>query len=343
MDGPTQRGRTKRIGVVLVGPLEERDVHRLGAPALESAAAATSAVVYVDRGPSHARAQAEALGLDVVTTGPPRSLARARNRGYERLRQLHPELAYVQFLAVDDVLRPGWLEVAETTLDEDPELFAVCGQRTALAPEASVFRRVFDVQWRSEEPGPIARIGSDVVIRCAAFDAVGGYQPGLIAGESEIGIRLRHHGGKLARLKFRSTERHTDVESLEDWWAHARRQGMIVAQLYRLHGAPPERGFAHEMRRLVLWGAVIPGVALGLTVPTLGLSWVLLGAYPYQFAKKVRKAKARGVPWVDALVWAASRTLESIPEAVGAATYHLDRLKSSAGERKRAKQAIKPA
>ncbi len=315
-----------RVGVVLIGRNEGERLVR----ALDAVCDGRRPVVYVDSGSTDdSCAQARHRGAEVVDLDMsiPFTAARARNAGFERLRERWPEVEYVQFIDGDCEVVDGWIEAAVEVLDADPNVVAVCGYRRERYPDRTLYNRACDVEWRNGPTGEISCFGGDVMIRADALDAIGGYDPTLIAGEDEeVGIRLRHGGGRLLRIDRTSTLHDADIRSFSQWWKRAKRCGHAYAELRRRHGAPPERKFVRELRRTWLWGAVVPASALGLTVPTLGLSWLLLGAYPLRAARIAGKTRARGFTWPDALVWGISCTLAPVPEVFGAAKFHYDRL-----------------
>ena len=316
--------------MVLIGRNEGARLVR----ALEAVCDGQAAVVYVDSGStdqsvSEARRRgAEVVELDMSI---PFTAARARNAGFERLRQRHPDVQYVQFIDGDCEVAPGWMEAAVATLEQHPDLVAVCGYRRERFPERTIYNRVCDVEWRNGPVGDISCFGGDVMIRADALAQIGGYDPGLIAGEDEeVGIRLRMSGGKLRRIDKTSTLHDADMHRFSQWWTRAKRCGHAYAQLNRIYGAPPERKFEAELRRSVLWGAVVPAAAVGLTLPTLGLSWVALTAYPARAVKTTVGARKRGWSWADSVAWGLSCAISPIPEALGVAKFHLDRLRKKA-------------
>jgi hypothetical protein len=73
-------------------------------------------------------------------------------------------------------------------------------------------------------------------------------------------------------------------------------------------------------------------MVVGLAVPTLGASSLLIGIYPARTVRVAMKTRRRGFSWFDSFVWAASCTVAPIPEAVGVAKYHFDRLRQKAPE-----------
>ena len=60
---------------------------------------------------SHGRARTESRRIE-LDSQKPFTAARARNAGLRRLRELYPQLSYVQFIDGDCELIPGWLEHA---------------------------------------------------------------------------------------------------------------------------------------------------------------------------------------------------------------------------------------
>lgn len=316
-----------RIGVVLIGRNEGQRLVR----ALDSVTGGGSPVVYVDSGSTDdstsAARQRGALVVD-LDMSTPFTAARARNAGFERLMQEHPRTELVLFIDGDCEVLPGFVEAATAELDADPELVAVCGWRRERHPDRTIYNQLCDVEWRWGALGTISCFGGDVLVRAAAVQAIGGYDPGIIAGEDEeIGIRLRQQGGKLLRIDKDSTLHDADMKSIKQWWQRAKRCGHAYAQVSEIHGAPPERKFVDQLRRSIVWGAVAPGAALALTLPTLGLSWAVLGRYPVVAAKVVRTARARGFTWRESVAWGVSCALSPIPEAFGVAKFHVDRLR----------------
>ncbi len=96
------------IGVVAIGRNEGARLTRC----LESVAAPSRPVVYVDSGSSDESVpMARSLGVEVLALDmrEPFTAARARNEGFKRLRELAPDLKYVQFVDGDCEVVAGWL------------------------------------------------------------------------------------------------------------------------------------------------------------------------------------------------------------------------------------------
>lgn len=276
-------------------------------------------MVYVDSGSTDGSvAAARAAGAEVVALDMslPFTAARARNAGFARLRAMGaPE--FVQFVDGDCRIVPGWLETAAAFLSARPGVAVVCGRRRESRPEVSIWNRLCDAEWDT----PVGRAkacGGDALMRVAAVAAVGGYDPGLIAGEEpELCVRLRQTGWEIWRIDHEMTLHDAAMTRIGQWWKRTRRGGHAFAEGAAMHGAPPERHWVAETRRALLWGAVLPLVALlGLTItPWAGL---LLLAYPLQILRLSRRLGwERGVFTV----------LAKIPEAQGVLEYHLNRLR----------------
>ncbi|WP_371060684.1 glycosyltransferase family 2 protein [Rhodosalinus sp. 5P4] len=276
-------------------------------------------VVYVDSGSTDGSQEAaRARNADVVTLdlARPFTAARARNAGLDHLRMGGPP-RYVQFLDGDCRLQPGWIETAREFLDAHPEVAVACGRRREEFPASSVYNRLIDAEWDT----PVGRArscGGDALMRTEALDAVGGYNPALIAGEEpELCVRLRAEGWQIWRLDAEMALHDAAMTRFGQWWQRTRRGGYAFAEGVALHGAPPERHCVAPLRRIVAWGLVLPlATVLGALVSPWAL--LLLLAWPAQ----VVRLRLRGRPWYQAVFL----TLSKLPEAQGALTYWWRRL-----------------
>lgn len=109
------------IGLVVIGRNEGDRLRNC----LLSVVKRAQKVVYVDSGSTDGSADtARAIGVEVVeldmTNG--FTAARARNKGFSHLRDMAPELAYVQFVDGDCEVMPDWLERAAQFLDVHHEV-----------------------------------------------------------------------------------------------------------------------------------------------------------------------------------------------------------------------------
>lgn len=278
-------------------------------------------VIYVDSGSTDGSvAAAEAYGAEVVALDMDRpfTAARARNAGLARLEVA--QIDYVQLIDGDCALQDGWIATAEAALDANPQLAVVCGRRRERVPGASVYNRLCDHEWDTPI-GPARACGGDALMRLAALKEVGAYNPALIAGEEpDLCVRLRRAGWLIERLDAEMTWHDADMHRFGQWWRRSQRAGHAFAEGAALHGAPPERHWVAETRRAVLWGAVLPAIAL---IGAIVSPWMLalLLAYPAQMLRLGLKDAAPG-RWERAFF----TVLGKFPEAKGALGYYLARL-----------------
>jgi len=306
-----------KVGVVVIGRNEGDRLIR----SLESVADGTRPVVYVDSGSTDGSCEAARdRGVTVINLdlSIPFTAARARNAGFERLCELHPDVAYVQFIDGDCEVVAGWLEAAAATLDQHPDVVAVCGWRRERYPDRSPYNRICDVEWRLGPVGVTTQFGGDVMIRATAFAAVGGYDSSVIAAEDdELSVRLRQASGSILRIDQNSTLHDANIHRLAQWWQRAKRCGYAYAQVSSIHGAPPEQKFKQEIRRAWLWGVIAPLGAIVLSPFTFGLSLIVLGRYPLTAIRTMIGTHKRGFSWNESMVWGVSCGVSVIPEAFG--------------------------
>ena len=316
---PSQAGRA--FGAVVIGRNEGDRLKRC----LGSLPAA-GRVVYVDSGSGDGSLQwARDHGADVVELelSTPFTAARARNAGFRRLREITPDLRYVQFVDGDCELNRQWPEQAIGYLDAHPEVAAVCGRRRERFPESSIYNWLCDVEW-NVPPGEARAFGGDVLIRGSALEAVGGYRDDLIAGEEpELAVRLRAAGWRIWRLPSEMTLHDAAMTHFGQWWRRAVRAGYAFAQGAHLHGAPPERHWVWESRRAWLWGVWLPLGCLAASVflwPWGVITWLI---YPLQV---LRQTIRNSGPLSDRATIAAFQVLARFPEGIGQFKFLRDRL-----------------
>jgi GT2 family glycosyltransferase len=265
---------------------------------------------------------AEVVELDMSI---PFSAARARNEGFERLMCVATDVKLVQFIDGDCEVVAGWLDTARAALEARPELAIVCGRRRERYPGKSIYNRLADIEWNTPV-GDAKSCGGDAMMRVDAFKQVGGYDPAVIAGEEpEMCVRLRQRGWKIARLDAEMTIHDADMTRFGQFWKRMVRGGHAYAEGAWMHGRPPERHWAKQVRGSILWGIAIPTLivllaAFGFLFWPLWLAAVALAClYPLQVAKiAIRDGKRRHLPPRDAWAYAASVTIGKFAQAIGA-------------------------
>ena len=309
------------IGVIVIGRNEGERLERC----LFSVREALPRVVYVDSGSMDGSVRlAESLGVQVVLldANVPFTAARARNAGANRLAELFPETRYVQFVDGDCEVRDGWIDAAVEYLDTHTDVVCVCGRRREKHPDLSRYNHLCDLEW-DRRAGPTKTCGGDLCIRLAIFQRVGGYREAMIAGEEpEMCVRLRAQGGRIVRLASEMTLHDAAMTSFRQYWWRALRAGHAFAEGAVLQGWRPERHNVRQLSSCLVWGAVLPTLALAATVPSHGVSlaaWV--AGYIALGIRITLRERHEGRSWRDALLLGYYLVLAKTPQALGAVLY----------------------
>lgn len=310
------------LGAVVIGRNEGDRFVRC----LQSLVGKVNPIVYVDSGSTDGSIEvAKSRGVEVVDldTSIPFTAARARNAGYERLRAIAPATELVMFVDGDCEVDEHWFPAATNFLAQSEQYGVVCGRRRERFPEASVYNYLCDVEWDTPI-GDAKACGGDAIMRVNAFDSVGGFNATLIAGEEpELCVRLRAAGWKIRRIDQEMTLHDADMTRFSQWWMRAVRSGHAFAEGAAMHGDTEERHFVRESRRAVLWGLVLPAVALGGAPFTRGASLGLALLYPLSATRTALRLRREEIerPWATA----AFMVLSKFPETQGWLRYHRNR------------------
>lgn len=318
------REPASKIAVVVIGRNEGVRLLKC----LQSAVAHCDVCVYVDSGSSDdSVAIARSVGARVVDLDmtQPFTAARARNAGVSALLEIAPDVDLVQFIDGDCEFLPDWIPAARRFLADHPDVVAVCGRRRERFPSASIFNQLCDLEWDTPV-GEARAFGGDVLMRLAALRRAGGYRDDLIAGEEpELAVRLRADGGRIWRLEQDMTWHDAAMTTWTQWWRRNKRSGHAFAEGAFLHGRPPERHFAAETRRALLWGVFLPLAILLLAVAISPWMLLLLAVYPLQWLRIGARYAHAGlaVPWV----YAGFLLMGRFPEAQGVLKFWSGRLR----------------
>ena len=312
-----------RFGAIAIGRNEGERLRRC----LSSiTAAAAEVLVYVDSASTDGSVEwARHHGADVVALDMslPFTAARARNSGFKRLREIAPDLPYIQFVDADCELTTGWPNSAVCFLESHPEVGAVFGRLRERYPERSIYNWMCDQEWG----GPIGEArasGGIVMFRANALDSVGGFRDDLIAGEEpELCIRLRAAGWRIWRLEAEMALHDAAITRFSQWWRRALRGGYAYAQGAYLHGAPPERHWVWESRRAWLWGGWLPLACMVIGIAFGPLGWAVWLLYPLEVLRKTLRNTGSAV---DRATLALFHVLARFPEGLGQIKFMCDRL-----------------
>lgn len=268
---------TIMIGVVVIGRNEGERLRRC----LESVRHGAARVVYVDSGSTDGSVEmAQELGVDVVDLDmtQPFTAARARNEGTCRLQEMDQDLKFVQYVDGDCEIAEGYLVAAAEALRTSPELAAVAGRLRERFPENSIYNRLCDMEWNTPV-GEVGAVGGVSMFRISDVASVGGFDPTLIAGEEpELCVRLRLKDRKIRRIDVEMGWHDAAMTRFGQWWRRATRGGHAALEGAAMHGFGPTRHKIADVRRTLIWGAVLPiASAVLLSVAVFVWPWAGLG------------------------------------------------------------------
>lgn len=316
------------IGVVVIG---RNEGDRLMA-CLQALAGSDVPVIYVDSGSMDESPQRAAPLVDAVLPldpSRPFSAARARNEGASLLRSRHPDTRFVQFLDGDCLLARGWLAAALEAFDREPEAAVVVGHLRELAPERSTYNRLCALEWRSPA-GLITNhgsLGGLMAVRMDVFEALGGFNEQVIAGEdSEFGVRVGAAGHLIRKLDAWMASHDADIHRFGQWWTRSVRAGHAIGQRAALNGRGPARDCVKESRSTLFWGLALP-LALVAMAPFAGwLSLILLAiAYTTLAWRVFRFRRSFGDSPEEAVLYTRFNLLAKFANAQGLLKYYRNR------------------
>jgi len=292
-------------------------------------------LVYVDSGSTDdslavaRQADTEIHALDLAT---PLSAARARNEGLTWLLEREPGLAFVQFVDGDCLLDPDWIQTGQRFLQANPDVAAVCGRLRERNRTASVYHRLCDMEWNGPT-GEIPFCGGIAMMRVAAFQQVGGFDPTLIAGEEpDLCTRLRQQGWRICRLAEPMAVHQATIIRFTQWWRRTKRAGYCYAQLTHRYRDALLCPFRRHTRSAWFWGCMLPIAAVTAAWPTTGTSLALLLAGYLVLAVRIyRKTRRRALARTDAALYAGACMVAKFPQVLGQLRFHLHRLAGTRG------------
>lgn len=322
--------RAAQFGIVVIGRNEGERLKRC----LDSCASSSASVVYVDSGSMDgSRELAGGHGATVVEldAGAPFSAARARNAGYRRLREDSPGVKFVQFVDADCELAADWLAFAADSMLLRPGTAIVSGQLKERYPAASIYNRMGEIEWNASGLGEVDSVGGIFMVRCEAFDSVGGFDPTVTAGEEpELCQRLLRRGWRIVRLERDMATHDLSMTRFSQWWRRMVRAGYGSLDVgYRFGVA----SFSRNNRRVLAWSCWLGTTAVFATLAVATASgWLeaaallLLCLWPVKLARIALRMLKKRHDWEISMAYAFFMAIAFLPEAVGQACYVGDRL-----------------
>lgn len=313
------------VGAVIVGRNEGERLVRC----LASMQGTADRMIYVDSGSAdNSVGVARAAGAEVVELdlSRPFTAARARTAGFQALQNGGKLPEFVQFVDGDCALQSGWIEAAKQALAQDLQLGIVTGWRSEIYPERSIYNALCDFEWH-RPAGEILTCGGDMMVRSAAFEAAGGFDETVIAAEDdEFCVRVRAQGWNMRRLPLGMTLHDAAMTKFSQWWARAVRSGHGFAQVGHLH---PEY-FVRERRRVLIYGAILPALALLGLVTSLWVTAAVVALYGVNYLRTAQGLQREGLPRREAFRHSVLLALSKLPNFQGMLTFwwrHLRGLK----------------
>jgi GT2 family glycosyltransferase len=305
--------------VVVIGRNEGERLARC----IASVRPSSAPLVYVDSSSSDGSPErARKMGAEVVNLplDRPFTAGRARNLGFRRLLEVDPTVELVQFVDGDCEVEPGWLEAAGIHLQRAPRVASVCGRRRERAPEASIYNRLCDLEWDTPI-GAAEATGGDFMTRAAVFDAVGGFDESLIAGEEpELCHRIRRAGWQIERLDAAMSLHDAAIVRFSQWARRSARAGYANAAGALLHLGDGSAYRLRENARSAFWGLALPALSIIGTLSVSAWFGALGLLYPIQLARIWWHTRARH-PEAPALASAVFTSLGKFAEAWGQALF----------------------
>ena len=143
-------------------------------------------------------------------------------------------------------------------MEQRSDVAVVCGRLRERYPTASIYNQVLELE-NSMPIGEAIFCGGIALMRVRAFEAVGGFNPRLIAGEEpELCVRLREIGWKIWRLDEEMAQHDAAMRRFGQWWVRSVRGGHALAEVSRIHKGSQFRIWARETASTVFWGGLRP-------------------------------------------------------------------------------------
>lgn len=310
------------VDVVLIGRNEGERLVK----SLTSVLPQARRVIYVDSGSTDdSVTTARAIGAEIVELdmSVPFTAARARNAGFDAVMAHDTPPDAVQFLDGDCIMESEWLEQASERLRAEADLGLVTGLQSELHRDMTVFNQISDFEWKRPE-GEIDACGGNMMVRVAAFQAVGGFDPTVIAAEDdEFCTRLRKAGWRLFRIAEYMSKHDGGRLRFSQWWRRAERTGHGFAQVGHIH---PDY-FVTERQRVWAYGLLLPLLAVFGAIASPVLPVLVIGVYALSYLKTMRGLQSEGLPAHEARTHAVFLTLSKFPNVIGMFRYHWRRLR----------------
>lgn len=319
------------IGVVVIGRNEGERLRRC----LASVSGNVAALVYVDSASTDGSvSMARNHGVKVVELDMslPFSAARARNAGFQALVDQFPQVAFVQFIDGDCELFPGWMSAARDALLCREALAAVAGRLQERFPTRSIYNRLAEFEWNIQGYGDVSSVGGIFMVRRAAFEVVGGFDPTIPAGEEpELCQRLRNVGWAIGRINVDMAWHDLAMRHFGQWYQRQLRGGYGALDVFWRFGLADFRRNVLRASFWCLWPFLVVGAGwAGNTTAGSEAGWglasMVFSLLPAQLSRIALKTLRQGHPASVAFPYAFYAMLSYWPQMDGQLRYMWDRV-----------------
>jgi glycosyltransferase involved in cell wall biosynthesis len=283
-------------------------------------------LIYVDSASTDGSVErASAFGAKVIRIAPLRPTAAAgRNVGWKAA-----SAPIVLFLDGDTVLEPSF--VADSLHHfNDPQIAVVWGHRREINPRASIFNRVFDLDW-IYPVGVSEFCGGDALIRRSVLEEIGGYNERVIAAEdTEMCLRIRALGYGVLHVDRLMTTHDLAMTQWSQYWRRSVRTGHGMAEISARSRHTRFPLWQHESRRNIVQGSGL--LMLMVAAPVLSIIGrsvipmaIAIGIVLALAVRTAYRARWKCSDLTTLLLYGVHSHLQHVPILCGQLKYQLDR------------------
>lgn len=286
-------------------------------------------VVYVDSSSTDSSVElAQNMGVTTIVLSGPTTAARGRNAGW-----IQAKAPFVLFLDGDTLLDPDFVARAIGHFN-DPQhtepIAGVYGNRRETRTADSIYNAIFDLDWNAS-PGFSLFFGGDALVRRDALEAVGGYNPLLIAGEEpDLCRRLRGLGNRILHIDEPMTLHDLAMFTLKQYWRRSVRTGYAYAEISTKYARTDDPLWSAESKSNIirgifwLWGPILAVVVSILFHSIVPFAIFAVAAFAL-FARTALKTRHRTNSLKLLLAYSLHSHLQQIPILFGQVRYHKQR------------------
>lgn len=275
-------------------------------------------IFYVDSASTDGSPEiAETAGARVLRlTGTPMNAARGRNAGWRAA-----SAPYVLFLDGDVQLEEHFVSRSLPCF-QDPRVVCVWGVLREVQPNASIYNRVFDLDW-VQPAGDTETFGGIALVARQALADVDGYNETLGAGEEpELSRRLRSRGGRIVHTDEPMALHDLAMTRWQQYWRRMLRTGHAYAQVSSMYAATSDPLWLRESRANLTRGVVFLLLPIAVLLVCLAVQslWPLLLALLAVIALVLRtawRARHRAQSRVTLLLFGIHSHFQQIPILLG--------------------------